>query len=108
MRSTNLKNLALASAIIAATPSFAQDRGNTDAGRRLAEDWCGKCHAVAPRTIRSGDAASSFQAIADLESTTALSLRVFLRTSHQEMPNFQLTPEETDNVIAYVLSLKRR
>jgi mono/diheme cytochrome c family protein len=98
----------LASAIVTATASFAQDRGNADAGRRLAENWCGKCHVVAPRTIRSGDTASSFQAIADLESTTALSLRVFLRTSHQEMPNFQLTPEETNDIIAYVLSLKKR
>ena len=108
MRPTIVEFFALACAALIAAPAVAQESGNTDAGRRLAENWCGKCHVVAPRSIRSGDAASSFQAIANLEFTTALSLKVFLRTSHQDMPNFQLTPEETDDIIAYVLSLKTK
>jgi hypothetical protein len=82
------KFLALASAIVIALPSVAQERGNTDPGRCLAAHCCGKCHVVAPRGVGRDDAASSFQAIADLETTTALSLRVFL------------TPEESDDIIS--------
>jgi hypothetical protein len=37
---------------------------------------------------------------------TALSLRVYLQTPHATMPNIVLTPEETDDVISYILTLK--
>jgi cytochrome c len=93
--------------IAISAPALAHSlRGDVGAGSRLAESWCGACHVVAPRRVQPGDAAPSFQAIAKLDSTSALSLKVFLRTSHQDMPNYQLTPEEADNIIAYILSLK--
>jgi cytochrome c len=100
--------LGLAWMIAVAAPSLAQGlRGDVAAGRRIAENWCGSCHVVEPRRTQPGDAGPSFQSIASLPSTTALSLKVFLRTSHQDMPNLQLTLEESDDVIAYILSLKR-
>lgn len=37
---------------------------------------------------------------------TALALRVFLTTPHENMPNLILTDAETDNVIAWILGLK--
>jgi hypothetical protein len=37
---------------------------------------------------------------------TATALRVFLTTSHPKMPNLILTPEDTTDVIAYILSLR--
>jgi hypothetical protein len=37
---------------------------------------------------------------------TATALRVFLTSSHPKMPNLILTPEETADVIAYILSLR--
>ena len=33
-----------------------------------------------------------------------LSLRVFLRTSHATMPDLMLTPDETDEIISYILT----
>jgi hypothetical protein len=36
-----------------------------------------------------------------------MSLRAFLQTPHPTMPNLMLTPDETDDVIAYLLTLKR-
>ena len=42
-----------------------------------------------------------------MPSTTELALKVFLRTSHPSMPNIVLTPEQTDNLVTYILSLKR-
>ena len=41
-----------------------------------------------------------------MPSATALSLRVFLQTPHVRMPDFQLSNNEIDDVVAYILSLK--
>jgi hypothetical protein len=37
----------------------------------------------------------------------AFGLRVFLQMPHERMPNLRLSPEETDNPITPILSLKR-
>ena len=37
---------------------------------------------------------------------TATALRVWLQTSHPTMPNIMLAPNDMDNVVAYILSLK--
>jgi hypothetical protein len=39
---------------------------------------------------------------------TDRTLRVWLQSSHPTMPNFILTTDERNNVIAYILSLKSR
>ena len=81
--------------------------GDPVAGRIFAEQECGDCHDV---TREGGDfplnAAPSFRDVAALRSTTALSLRVFLRSTHREMPDLMLTRDEQDDVIAYILSLR--
>jgi mono/diheme cytochrome c family protein len=88
-------------------PLSAQNlRGNAESGRRLAIHWCSGCHAVRPQ--RTLTFAADFADIAKQPSTTALSLRVFFRTSHHSMPNFILQPEEADDIVAYILSLKRK
>jgi mono/diheme cytochrome c family protein len=75
-------------------------------GHRLAQAWCQPCHAVEPRMAGFFDLAPSFQAVADRNGTTALSLKVFWRTSHQNMPNLVISPEQADALSAYILSLK--
>ena len=40
-------------------------------------------------------------------STTALSLKVFMKTSHHRMPNLIITPAQADDLTNYILSLKR-
>ncbi|MEY9884784.1 c-type cytochrome [Bradyrhizobium sp. USDA 329] len=75
-------------------------------GHRLARAWCQTCHAVEPHMIGVFDEAPGFQAIADRQGTTALSLKVFLRTSHQNMPNLVISPEQADALSAYILSLR--
>ena len=47
----------------------------------------------------------AFRDIANTPGMTGTALRVFLRTSHPKMPNLILTPEETEDAIAYILSL---
>ena len=41
-------------------------------------------------------------------SLTETALRVFLQTPHTAMPDLRPTPEQTDNLIAYILGLKGR
>jgi mono/diheme cytochrome c family protein len=77
------------------------------AGHRLADAWCKECHAIEAATDDAARAAPAFAKIANLPSTTALSLKVFLHTSHPSMPNLVFTPDETDDLVNYILSLKR-
>ena len=89
-------------------PALAQDLpGSVEAGRRLAQNWCSACHRIDASSVII-NTAPDFSLIADMPSTTALSLKVFLQTSHDTMPNYQLTRTDTDNVIAYILSLKKK
>ena len=39
-------------------------------------------------------------------AATETALRIFLGTPHATMPNLRLAPEQTDDVITYILSLK--
>ena len=55
-----------------------------------------------------GASVADLTEVANLPSTTALSLKVFLQSSHKDMPNLILKPAEADDIIAYILSLKRR
>ncbi len=77
------------------------------AGYRLAQAWCQPCHAIEPGTAGFFDLAPSFQAVADRNGTTALSLKTFWKTSHQEMPNLVIAPDQADALSDYILSLKR-
>jgi len=85
--------------------------GNARAGRAFAMQVCALCHIVAAGQLtppRFTTGAPSFRSIANLPSTTALSLQVFLLSPHPTMPNLVLTGSEAADVIAYILSLKRK
>ncbi|MBW7968404.1 c-type cytochrome [Bradyrhizobium sp. BR 10289] len=76
-------------------------------GHRLAQAWCQTCHAIEPGIAGLFDQAPSFEAIANRNGTTALSLKVFLKTSHQNMPNLVIAPDQADALASYILSLRR-
>ena len=81
--------------------------GDPDAGRRMAEDVCSACHVIAQGQASTTDVdAPTFTDLANTPRVTALSLRVFLQTPHQRMPDLHLDREETDDMIAYILSLE--
>ncbi|SFO81243.1 hypothetical protein SAMN05216330_104777 [Bradyrhizobium sp. Ghvi] len=75
-------------------------------GHRLAQAWCQPCHAIEPGMSGFFDLAPSFQAVADRNGTTALSLKVFWRTSHHDMPNLVIAPDQADALSEYILSLR--
>jgi cytochrome c len=76
-------------------------------GRRLAEAWCSECHAIGPGRASPSRAAPDFASVARRPSTTALALKVFLRSQHETMPNFIVAPPQADAIVAYILSLRR-
>jgi cytochrome c len=103
------KTILIAIVAVTAITAHAQD-GDVAAGDGFAREVCNACHMVeakqrAQRRIVIGPA---FREIANTRGMTATALRVFLTTSHPKMPNLILTPEETADVIAYILSLRDR
>ena len=80
---------------------------SASAGHRLAEAWCKNCHAIEATTAGTRVSPPDFVVIANRASTTALSLHVFLKTSHHRMPNIIIAPEQADDITNYILSLKR-
>ena len=77
------------------------------AGHQLAEAWCKNCHAIEATTAGARGRGPDFVTIANRVSTTGLSLKVFMKTSHHRMPNLIITPAQADDLMNYILSLKR-
>jgi mono/diheme cytochrome c family protein len=96
--------------IFALAPSSVRGQplmGDIAEGHRIAREVCAECHRVERGEIDSRPSSpASFKTVADKPSTTAVSLRVFLRTPHANMPNLRLSPSETEDIIGYILSLK--
>jgi mono/diheme cytochrome c family protein len=108
MRKTMLLYLVAAATLTAQFPLLAQPvDGDAASGRQIATNLCSSCHRVLPMTLSDKGDPPSFQSIAELPSTTGLSLKVFLRSNHKNLPNLILSEAETDDVIAYILSLKK-
>lgn len=84
------------------------ENGSSSRGRNLAQAWCTECHSVERSTAGTGKIAPDFSEVADRRNTTALSLRLFLQSEHKTMPNFIIEPGDAADLVAYILSLRRR
>jgi cytochrome c len=76
------------------------------AGKELAEKWCAECHSTRPGRLSPNSAAPTFPELAAEPSITAYSLRAFLRSPHESMPQITFTPDQMDDIVDYILSLK--
>lgn len=92
------------------TPGLpAVDDGNAVLGRAYAERTCAACHAVDLGGMRSPDPrARPFDAIANTPGMTRTALNAWLNSSHTNMPDLIVEPENVDNLYAYLFTLKRR
>lgn len=88
--------------------ALAQPDNSHSLGRQVAIELCSSCHRVVEEQPLPRPSIASFSAIANLPSTTALSLKVFLRSNHKGMPNLIVSESDSDNLVDYVLSLKLR
>lgn len=99
--------LVAAAFAVVLNPSNAQEIGHSGAGLAAARRLCSQCHAVETAQTPSPETnAPAFQDIAAIPGMTTMALSAALNTSHQNMPNIMLKPEEKDDIIAYILSLK--
>ena len=92
---------------VATSSCFAQEAGKPEAGRALAKSLCSDCHQVTSEDQKPRAGVPGFPEVAKLPSTTALSIRVFLQSEHGRMPSFQLARDQIDDVVAFIISLKR-
>ena len=101
--------IALAAILLALTlaPASARTGGDAVHGGSLAKAICSRCHAIGPGGARSPNLkAPRFSAIALTLGMNKRALRVWMRTSHPTMPNYAFNNNDTDDIIAYILSLK--
>ena len=84
--------------------------GNPEAGRVYTREVCSPFHAITAEQAsqRTIAIAPDFQTIANTPGMTATALRAFLHTPHPKMPNLILTPDQSADVIAFLLSLRDR
>ena len=95
-----MRSAPIAILIAAATPAHAEG-GDVASGHRLAQIWCGACHQVGAE-----DPAKLTPSLPELARLwSAPMLEKYMRSSHQNMPNFMLTATQIKDISAYVSSL---
>lgn len=87
--------------------ALAQESGDRARGLAYAEKVCAECHAVRPeQRLSPRSATATFKAIANTPGMTGTALAVWLRSTHKNMPDILIEPQDRADVIAYILSLK--
>lgn len=84
------------------TPASAA--GDADQGERIAQRWCSSCHVIGRKAMAS-DKAPAFAALAADADKSEGYLRAWISNPHPPMPNFNLTRQTIDDLVAYIRSL---
>ena len=93
---------------VVAGSANAQEVGSVQEGSRLAREVCAECHAIDNAAGGSANFnAPTFKVIANTPGMTSAALTVALQTTHLTMPNFVINGDALQNIIAYILSLKK-
>lgn len=87
--------------------SVASAAGDARSGHDLARQWCSGCHLV-DQSGQARDTAPPFTAIARRHAADRSWLRAWLVAPHPPMPNFNLSRQQIDDVVAYLESLAPR
>ena len=102
----DLTRVAIAAAFLVSAPVHAETP-NVARGKAFAERWCARCHAIEAGHRSAEPGIPSFMRMAADPENTRSALRQFITIPHFEMPPQSLTTAEIDDVIAYILSLRR-
>jgi len=95
---------ALAGLALLAGPAAAQDQADVEAGQKLAELHCSRCHAIG----NEGDSLmEGAPPLRDLKLRYPVEdLAEGMVTAHPQMPVFTFSTEEIDDLLAYLDSLE--
>jgi mono/diheme cytochrome c family protein len=88
--------------LLLSTPALAQ--GDPEAGRDIVRRWCTACHVVEPEGT-GADAGPPLPALLAGKQRSADEIRGWLADPHPPMPNFNLSRQEIDDILAYLESL---
>lgn len=87
------------------TQLLAQAPGDPANGRRVAQTWCVNCHSLSPGT--SSDGTPSFRDIARNPAKTEDQLRAWLTRPHAPMPDYMLSRDDINDIIAFLRTMER-
>lgn len=83
--------------------------GSAEAGRATAMTICANCHLVATGQRQPPmDSVPSFDALARDPRMSEARLRGFLNRPHPPMPDPQLSRDELENLVSFILLLRRQ
>jgi mono/diheme cytochrome c family protein len=102
-------SIAVMTSLVASSHSSAQQTDQAKRGLFVAKQVCAQCHAVERGSRHSPDAAAPrFEAIANSSGMSATAISVALQTTpHRTMPNVRMNRDQLDDLVTYILSLKR-
>lgn len=98
---------ALATVLCLSSVSPAMAAGNAQAGHELAQRWCTSCHIIDP-SGRGPDTGPPFPTVAQRSKDDRSWVRAWLADPHPPMPNFNLSRQQIDDLMAYLDSLAPR
>lgn len=108
MRTVIVALVALAALEAVGTGAHAQEQGEVRAGETYARAVCQECHAVGRGEKESTyDNAPPFSTIMERPEMTGMAVAAWLQREHDNMPHIVPLPEEMNDLIAYMVSLKR-
>ena len=103
-----LRLLTVLTLLAPSVPAAAVELGNAAEGLEYAQKVCSDCHAVEKDTVMRLSQVPSFQEVADAPGMTPRALVVWLTTSHPNMPDLIIPPDDMDNVVAYIMSMRTK
>lgn len=98
-----LRTASVVMMVMMATAS-ARAQGDPEIGRELALIWCTSCHVV-DEAGHGADAGPALPALLGDGQRTADEIRGWLAAPHPPMPDFNLSRQEIENIVAYLETL---
>jgi mono/diheme cytochrome c family protein len=91
---------------VTAIMTSAAQAADSRTGEALARRWCASCHVVAADQRGPATEAPPFASIARRPDFDARALAFFLLNPHPKMPDMGLSRPATEDIAAYIASLK--
>jgi cytochrome c len=86
---------------------FAAPPSKETAGLKLAQQYCARCHRVAPTAARGWTDAPAFEDVANRPNSTVEGLQSMIEKPHMKMLNTQRPPAEANELATYIMSLRK-